>query len=675
LGELKRGRWVLVVVLGLSFVRLAVGAETTGGLAGSVSCRECHSEFFEKWSTSWHGLSVRPFASGWDRGEVEPPTGEFRIGEEIYRVDMDAGRVVANAGGIERFHVIEQVVGGRDVIYFLTRLEQGRLQVLPMGYDVRRKEWFEIASSTVRHFETLDAAAVDWRAPAYTFNAACYGCHVSHGHHRYDPIEDRLEAAWQEPGISCEACHGPAEEHVRLSRSLPAGTRLEDWKIAGLRELSGERVDSLCGTCHGKLVPITNRFAPGERLLDHFDVIGFEDLDFAVDGRDRGENYTYAGWRMNRCALEGGMSCMHCHTSSGRYRFPEVTSNAACLPCHQDRVENATAHSRHAAASTGNACVACHMPRHEFARMVRHDHSFRPPMPALTLAQGSPNACNSCHTDRDASWADALVREWHARDYQAPVLRASEFIGQARRQDWGRMQEMIEWLGTRPRDEMFATSLIRLWANSDDDRKWPALIDALGDESPLIRSSAARGLHGHSSAESVRGLKPLLEDDYRLVRIQAAATLARLPTPEWGGSERAAFESAAFEFNEAMRARGDDPEALHELGHFQLDQGELEGATVAFERALLLRPDRLETLMSAATAHYRNGRLDLAELKLRRAIVVAPRESTPKFNLGILLENQTRSTEARQAYREALELEPGHKAAARRLAEIEGVVE
>jgi Flp pilus assembly protein TadD len=234
---------------------------------------------------------------------------------------------------------------------------------------------------------------------------------------------------------------------------------------------------------------------------------------------------------------------------------------------------------------------------------------------------------------------------------------------------------MIEWLGTRPRDEMFATSLIRLWANSDDDRKWPALIDALGDESPLIRSSAARGLHGHLTAESVRGLKPLLEDDYRLVRIQAAATLARLPTPEWGASERAAFESAAFEFNEAMHARGDDPEALHELGHFQLDQGELEGATVAFERALLLRPDRLETLMSAATAHYRNGRLDLAELKLRRAIVVAPRESTPKFNLGILLENQTRSTEARQAYREALELEPGHKAAARRLAEIEGLVE
>jgi tetratricopeptide (TPR) repeat protein len=662
-----------LVVMGVSPFAWNEGAEAATSLSGSASCRECHPGFHEKWSTSMHGLTVRPYSAELGAREFEPLTGEIRVGEEGYQVELDAGRVVVS--GTNRTYAIEQVVGGRDVIYLLTPLERGRLQVLPLGYDVRRKEWFDIAASTVRHFEGANGAGLDWRAPAYTFNAACYSCHVSHGRHQYDPIEDRLEASWQEPGISCEACHGPADEHVRLSRSLPSGTELEDWKITGLRDASSEQLDSLCATCHGKLLPITSQFKPGDRLSDHFDVVTLEDLDFGADGRERGETYTYASWRMNPCVLEGELSCMHCHTSSGRYRFSDVESNAACLPCHQDRVQDATAHSRHPSDSRGNRCVACHMPRREFARMVRHDHSFRPPLPALTLAHDSPNACNDCHTDRDATWADAQVRDWHARDYQAPVLRAAGLIDEARRQDWRRMEEMTAWLKSEPRDEVFAASLIRLWANSDDEQKWPALIEALGDPSPLVRSSAARGLHGHLNSEAESRLKVLLKDDYRLVRIHAAASLARLRAAGFSADEREAFELAAADFVGAMRARGDDAEAQHELGHFRLDQGDLREASAAFERSLRLRPDQLETLVSAATACYRSGAFDLAEMYLRRAMAVAPTESAPRFNLGILLEKQMRRPEAEQAYKEALELAPGHEGAARRLAELDARAE
>jgi tetratricopeptide (TPR) repeat protein len=654
--------------LGLLVAASGAAAEGVNGLAGSASCRECHVDFHEKWSASMHSLTVRPYSAELGARELGWTAGELVIGEDTYRVEPELGRVVVSGLEGNKSYSIEQVVGGRDVLYLLTPFGRGRIQVLPIGYDVRRKEWFDVALSTIRHFEPGAAAIADWRSPSYTFNAACYGCHVGHGRHRYD--QDRLEWSWPETGVSCETCHGPGDEHVRLSRSLPAGTQLEDWKITRLQGLSAERADSLCVLCHGKLTPITSEFRPGERLLDHFDVVGFEDLDFGVDGRDRGETYTYAGWRMNRCVLEGGLSCLHCHTSSGSYRFADVHSNAACLPCHEDRVNKATAHSRHTSDSEGNRCVACHLPRREFARMVRHDHSFRAPMPALTLAHGSANACNDCHTDRDAAWADARVRDWHAGDYQAPLLLAAGFIAEARRQDWRRMPEMIEWLGTRPPKEMLAASLIRLWANNLEDGKWPALIGALADGSPLVRSGAARGLHGHLSEAAVAALKPLLRDEYRLVRIQAAATLARLAATELLEDERAAFQAAAAEFNEAMEARGDDPQALHELGHFHLDQGDLVGATAAFAQSLRLRPDSLETLVSAATAYYRGGQYDLAETQLRRATAVAPSDSAPRFNLGILLEQQSRLSEAEQAYRETMQLDPGHAGAARRLAEL-----
>ena len=63
------------------------------------------------------------------------------------------------------------------------------------------------------------------------------------------------------------------------------------------------------------------------------------------------------------------------------------------------------------------------MPETTFARMRRHDHTLLPPAPAATLAFGSPNACNLCHKDQDARWADGWVRKWYPRDYQAPSWR------------------------------------------------------------------------------------------------------------------------------------------------------------------------------------------------------------------------------------------------------------
>jgi len=102
-----------------------------------------------------------------------------------------------------------------------------------------------------------------------------------------------------------------------------------------------------------------------------------------------------------------------CHTSSGRYRFREAAkANDTSLPCQEERVKNAPAHTRHKAGSPANQCVSCHMPMTESARMRRSDHSMRPPTPAATLAWRSPNACNLCHIDQKSGWADKHVRAW-----------------------------------------------------------------------------------------------------------------------------------------------------------------------------------------------------------------------------------------------------------------------
>ena len=80
------------------------------------------------------------------------------------------------------------------------------------------------------------------------------------------------------------------------------------------------------------------------------------------------------------------------------------------------------------------------------------------------------------------------------RDYQAPVLQRAGLIDAARKRDWKRLPEMLAYLESKDRDEIYATSLIRLLRSGEDPQKWPAIIKAMKDPSPLVRAAAAESL-------------------------------------------------------------------------------------------------------------------------------------------------------------------------------------
>ena len=279
-------------------------------------------------------------------------------------------------------------MGGKNVYYFLTPLERGWLQVLPVAYDVRRREWFDTTASAMRHFGDRRDEALYWKDRPLTFNTSCFGCHVSQLSKNYDLKSDSYHTTWAEPGINCETCHGPSGGHVRLFRELPAGQPApDDIKLIVLSKLTTEQRNATCAPCHAKMSPLTMNFAPGDRYFDHFDLVGFESPDFYPDGRDLGENYTYTSWRGSPASSRANW------TASIATRRAGVTgsrtlrkANDACLPCHAATVANAPEHTHHKAGTAGNECISCHMPMTEFARMRRSDHSMRPPTPATTLA-------------------------------------------------------------------------------------------------------------------------------------------------------------------------------------------------------------------------------------------------------------------------------------------------
>ncbi len=669
---------ILMVALGLAWWRAGRPGITSSSPAaaapssepepytGSLRCRECHERFYTLWATSHHGLAMQPFTDELARTRLRPQGRPLTIGKVSYQAEIDSNRGLVRQRGPdgEQTYPIKHVMGGKNVYYFLTALERGRLQVLPVAYDVRKKAWFDTAASGVRHFPDRTDEAIDWRDRPYTFNTSCFSCHVSQLSTNYEARTDSYRTVWAEPGINCETCHGPGGEHVRACRAMPDGQAPKDLKIIVTGEFSTEQTNAMCAPCHAKMIPVTPSFMPGDRYFDHYDLVTLEHVDFYPDGRDLGENYTYTLWRMSPCAKSGKLDCQHCHTSSGRYRFAGEKANEACLPCHEQRVRTAVAHTNHPPDSEGNQCVACHMPMTDFARMRRSDHSMRPPTPATTVHLKSPNACNLCHKDKDARWADEWVRKWRKRDYQAPVLQWAGLIDSARKRDWSRLGEMLRYVTSSDRDEIVANSLVRLLRFCDQDRKWPVLMKAMSDPSPLIRGSAADALGDRLDAQTTPLLLAATRDESRLVRVRAAAALAPMAQGQLDDRRRRDLDRAMGEFEASMRSRPDDASSHYNLGNYYMNRRKLEPAIASFERATDLQPDFVPPLVNASIAYNMLGKNDRAEQSLRKALQLDPNSAAASLNLGLLLGEQGRTDEAETAFRATLKSDPNCAVAA-----------
>lgn len=644
---------------------------------GSKSCRPCHERFYTLWSTSYHGLAMQPYSHELAQKELTPQAEPIACGKYQYRWEhtADGGWVIEQSPDGEKRYPILHVMGGKNVYFFLTPLERGRLQVLPISYDVRKKEWYNTTGSMIRHFPDATDRAVDWKDSLLTFNAACYSCHVSQLSTNYDSQTDAYYTTWAEPGINCETCHGPGQEHIRIcaeaaANNTPLPKDLKAPIISQKHGFTAHQADTNCSLCHTKGGALTTTYQPGDAYFDHYDLVTLENPDFYPDGRDLGENYTYTLWRMSPCVKAGALDCTHCHTSSGRFR-QKNSPNQACLPCHEQRVKNATEHTHHPQESRGNLCISCHMPMTEFARMRRSDHSMRPPMPAATMAFGSPNACNLCHADKDARWADEQVRKWRTRDYQKPVLHIGGLIQAARKNDWRRLDEMLAYLKDPHRDTIYANSLVRLLGSCPDGRKWPVLIALLkNDPSPLIRSSAAVLLADYSDAKGIAALVTATRDEYRIVRIRAAGGLVGREKTISDSKERAAAAAAIAEYKETLNVRPDHWSSHYNRGNFYMARREYEEAITAYRTAHRFRPDVIEPLVNLSMAFHLAGQDKQAEQALQEAVQIDPNNAVIHLNLALLLGEMNRINEAEAEFRKVYILDSTSATAAYNLGVI-----
>jgi hypothetical protein len=299
------------------------------------------------------------------------------------------------------------------------------------------------------------------------WNNTCLQCHTTNPKQLLSR-DFVFDTKVSEFGISCEACHGPGEDHIAFQRArasdsdsrsgnqldsnndLSALTQQAD-PIVNPRELDHRLSSQVCGNCHAMathLDPATRNnghtFRPGKELSEsrHIyrcnpdseallkrqgqDPDAFYDSVFWDDGMIRVTGREFSGMSESPCYLRGTMSCISCHAvhqETGDKRPAEDWANDqlaigmngdhGCTQCH-DADDYGQNHTHHDLASSGSRCYNCHMPHTSYGLMkANRSHQLFSPDVAKDEAAGRPNACNLCHLNETLDWTANHLETWY----------------------------------------------------------------------------------------------------------------------------------------------------------------------------------------------------------------------------------------------------------------------
>ncbi|HCC71621.1 MAG TPA: hypothetical protein DEQ09_10795 [Bacteroidales bacterium] len=664
----------VVVLITLRNAKYKDLKDRVASYSGSKSCQPCHERFYQLWHDSHHGMAMQPVTRKFVEDNIKTFNQRIKVGTDIFEVTMEGDTLVfketKRSGQLAKYPAIH-TMGGKYIYYFLTPLEGGRLQVLPLAYDCKTDSWYNNPESGVRHFETLEDAPLDWMNHLYTFNTTCYNCHVSQLETNYDLDQNTYNTTWREPGINCETCHGPCYDHIVECVKAGDDNIPEDLKIVQTSKYTPDQNNAACGSCHAKATVIAQEYEPRARFYDYFDLITLENHDFYADGRDLGENYTMTLWEMNKCSASGGLHCVDCHTSSGRYRFAGENANDACMPCHADKVNNVTAHTFHKENSPGSECIACHMPKTVFARMDRSDHSFRPPMPRATMAFGSPNACNICHDDKDAEWSEREIMNTHRREYQNETIENGYLIRKARAGDWSDLDKILAGLNENKFDKVYTTSFIRLLENCADTAKWDVILKLTHHESPLVRGAAAHSLYSNYSKQAFSRLVEMVEDDYRVVRLNATFSISSFPVEYITEQNRIKISEALAEYENSLVTHPDNWSAHYNLGNYYSNLNDFDKALKAYYNSIKIYPEAIMPMVNAGFVNSLKGDYSQAKNLFKRALSYAPDHEAALLNLALLYGETGNGELAKQYFKRLMDVSENNSIAAYNLAILE----
>ncbi|MBN8441504.1 MAG: hypothetical protein J0M28_07360 [Thauera sp.] len=653
---LRRLLTLAVLLAALSVQAAAPRGEARADHAGDRECVACHAEQARLWSGSKHDRAMQAATPATVLGNFDGAsfTGTDQRARFSRRADEFIVRT-PGADGKDADFPVAHTFGVYPLQQYLLPLPGGRLQALSIAWDVRNKRWFSLYPEG----GIAPGTALHWSGRYQNWNLMCGECHTTAFAKGYEDETDDYRTTWVEPNVGCQACHGPGAAHIESARS--AGTAGQPPSTAitpTANRLLGSahaQVDQ-CAACHSRRTRLQEITLPGRPFLDNFVPDNLRPDLYHADGQQLEEVFEYGSFRQSRM-YQAGVGCGDCHEPhSGKTR---AAGNALCLSCHNPAPDtgrfsglkskdyDSPSHHFHTTGTPGSACVSCHMPSRNYMIVhERRDHAIRIPRPDLSRRIGTPNACQSCHADRPAEWAEAAIARHLGA--QPRLEHYGEVFAAARKGDADAGSRLAALIGDGQQPAIVRATAIELLAAIGTEAPSAA---ALRDADPVVRVAAAAAWSARSADERLAHLPPLLADPIRAVRITAARGLADFPEDRLPTGADALRRTALDEFVAAQRAMADMPSAQMNLAALATTQGKLPQAERHYRIALTQDPAINAARLSFAQLLAASRRMDEARRVLRDGLAKSPNPGELHFALGLL------AGQARQWEEAASELE------------------
>ena len=658
----------LVIVLSIPIYYLRIeergvpgdgkGEARPATFAGSLKCKECHQKEYDKWLNSNHDHAMDVANEKTVQGDFSNAVFQAHgVTSRFYKKD---GRFFVHTQGPEGKMAdfeVSYTFGWFPLQQYLVPFPGGRLQCLPIAWDVREKKWYHLYPK-----EPMDPKDwLYWTNAAQNWNGMCAECHSTNLKKNYDIKTDTYKTTWSDIDVGCEACHGPGSRHVQWAE-MPdmARPRVENFDlVVKTSGLGSRKLVELCAPCHSRRASLGDYTHAEADLLDTMlPSLLTEELYFP-DGQVLDEVYVYGSFTQSKM-YHRDVRCSNCHDVHGLKVIKE--GNTLCLQCHRAGEYDSKEHHFHKnkeekgdpiksadgkvifEVGTGAECVQCHMPGRTYMGIhYRLDHSLRIPRPDLSVKIGTPNACNRCHIDKTAQWSVDAITKWYGpgrRPHYGTVIEEGR----------KRLPEAKKNLIRLAGDPLYpvivrstALSLLTAYPGEDTTRAFEL---ALMDDEALIRRTAVQSISLSGQRRQTEFIAPLLYDPVAAVRMEAASTLAGEPSKKLSPDQQKVFQTDLQEYIAAMEYSGDFAFGRYNLANLYVALNEPQEAIRNYQAALKIDDLFYPAKVNLAMLYNSRGENDKAERLFRDVIAKQPELYDVAYSLGLLLAEMGKPEEA-----------------------------
>ena len=645
-------------VLKEKYFRRPPASQPVATFAGSRKCMDCHKAEYDKWQNSHHDHAMEVADDETVLGDFNNVSAEFHgVTSRFYRNDNKFFVHTQGPDGEMGEFEITHTFGWYPLQQYLVPFPGGRLQCLPIAWDVKAKKWYHL----------YPKAPIDpgdwlyWTNAGQNWNGMCAECHSTNLKKNYDIQDDAYQTTWSEIDVSCETCHGPASRHVEWAE-LPDMARPQTANyelVVKAKGMDSRQQVELCAPCHSRRAILGDYTHTEPDLLDSMlPSLLTPELYFA-DGQILEEVYVYGSFTQSKM-YSRNVRCSDCHDVHSIKKVKE--GNALCLQCHRAGIYDTQAHHFHKKkgekgepiksadgkvlfdVGSGAECAQCHMPERPYMVIdYRADHSFRIPRPDLSIKLGTPNACNRCHFEKTNQWADDYITKWYGPGRRAQY---GTIIDAGRKQLPEAQKDLINLAADPLYPVIVRSTALSLLAAYPAEETNKAFELALMDDEALIRRTAVDRLRVPDHTRQTTLLSSMLYDPVKAVHMEAARRMTEIPDPPLDGNQKKVFQISLDEYQKSMEYSADFAFGRYNLANLYATLKQPEKAVKNYRAAIKIDNLFYPAKVNLAMLYNQMGQNNEALTLLREVATTHPEVYEAQYSLALLLAEEKKYAEA-----------------------------